>query len=93
MPPNADASILRRRIAENRVKAPADFLASPDLDGDAATRPALRSIKGLKGNEIAIDGVIYDIADFVHPGGEVVKFFGGNDVTLCAFYTKDDKDN
>merc|ERR1711906_81786 len=47
-----------------------------------ATGPVLRSLKGLKGTEIAIDGVVYDIADFDHPGGEVVKFFGGNDVTV-----------
>ena len=77
MPPNADTSILRNRLAA-KVNAPADT----DLADDAATQSALRSIKGLKGNEVAIDGVIYDIADFVHPGGEVVKFFGGNDVTV-----------
>lgn len=77
MPPNANTSILRNRV--NGVKPPTDFV---DDDADAATQSALRSLKGLKGNEIAIDGVIYDIEDFVHPGGEVVKFFGGNDVTV-----------
>jgi len=81
MPPNANANILRQRLAGQRVKAPADFL--DDLDADASTQPnSLRSIKRLKGHEIAIDGVIYDITNFVHPGGEVVKFFGGNDVTV-----------
>jgi len=79
MPPNADTSILRNRIATN-VKDPTAFLDGNDAD--AATQSSLRSIKGLKGTEIAIDGVIYDIADFVHPGGEVIKFFGGNDVTV-----------
>mmetsp|Transcript_27356 Transcript_27356/g.58761 ORF Transcript_27356/g.58761 Transcript_27356/m.58761 type:complete len:479 (-) Transcript_27356:89-1525(-) len=77
MPPNADTSILRNRIA-TKVNAPTDFVDSDD----ASTQPTLRSMKGLKGNEIAIDGIIYDISEFVHPGGEVVKFFGGNDVTV-----------
>lgn len=75
MPPNADTSILRNRI----TKVPGgDSL----VDGDAATQSSLRSLKGLKGNEVAIDGIIYDVDDFVHPGGNVVKFFGGNDVTV-----------
>lgn len=77
MPPNANTSILRNRIT--KVSAPTDFV---DDDADAATQSALRSLKGLKGNEIAIDGVIYDINNFVHPGGDVIKFFGGNDVTV-----------
>jgi acyl-lipid (7-3)-desaturase (Delta-4 desaturase) len=47
-----------------------------------ASKAEVSTSQSLKGNEIAIDGVIYDIADFVHPGGEVVKFFGGNDVTI-----------
>lgn len=75
MPPNADTSILRNRKA---TKIPAGEL----VDSDAATQNSLRSLKGLKGTEVAINGVIYDIADFVHPGGEVIKFFGGNDVTV-----------
>ena len=76
MPPNADTSILRNRIT-TKVNAP-----TSDLVNDDATQPNLRSLKGLKGNEVAIDGIIYDISDFVHPGGEVVEFFGGNDVTI-----------
>lgn len=36
----------------------------------------------LNGNEVAIDGLIYDISEFKHPGGDVVKMFGGNDVTI-----------
>eukprot|EP01083_Nonionella_stella_P110079 321870_1 len=78
MPPNADTSLLRNRIA-TKVNAPTDFI---DSNVDDATQSVLRSLKRLKGNEVAIDGVIYDITDFVHPGGEVVKFFGGNDVTV-----------
>lgn len=77
MPPNADTSLLRNRRA---AKVPAGDLTTNGAD--AATQSTLRSLKGLKGTEVAIDGVIYDIEDFVHPGGEVVKFFGGNDVTV-----------
>jgi len=36
----------------------------------------------LKGHEIAIEGSVFDISEFQHPGGEVVKFFGGNDVSV-----------
>jgi len=79
MPPNADPSQLRDRLV---AKVDGAGAAPSELVDDAATRPALRSIKGLKGTEVAIDGTIYDISDFVHPGGEVVKFFGGNDVTV-----------
>lgn len=51
---------------------------------DAATKPTdkVSTLKGLGGTEVVIDGVIYDIADFEHPGGESIKVFGGNDVTV-----------
>jgi fatty acid desaturase (delta-4 desaturase) len=75
MPPNADTSILRNRIATK-------INAGDPVNSDTATQSSLRSLKALKGTEVVIDGVIYDIADFVHPGGEVIKFFGGNDVTV-----------
>ena len=75
MPPNADTSILRNRIA-NKINA------GELVDSDTATQSSFRSLKALKGTEVAIDGDIYDIADFGHPGGEVIKFFGGNDVTV-----------
>ena len=51
---------------------------------DAATQATDRisTLKSLGGKEVAIDGVIYDIADFDHPGGETIYLFGGNDVTV-----------
>ena len=73
MPPNV-GSTLRNRIAE---KSTIEESSDP-----ATTKPALRSLKRLNGTEVAIEGVIYDIADFVHPGGDAIKFFGGNDVTV-----------
>lgn len=48
---------------------------------DAATQERISTIKGLGPTEVAIDGVIYDLKDFQHPGGESVMLFGGNDVT------------
>jgi hypothetical protein len=40
------------------------------------------NIDGLNGDEVAIDGLVYSLNDFVHPGGEQIKLFGGNDVTV-----------
>ena len=76
MPPNAN--VVRR---SSRVAAKAT-VSTQDLDSVDPALQSVRTLKSLKGTEIAIDGIIYDIADFVHPGGEVVKFFGGNDVTV-----------
>ena len=49
---------------------------------DEATQERISTVKGLKTTEVAIEGVIYDIADFDHPGGESIHIFGGNDVTV-----------
>jgi fatty acid desaturase (delta-4 desaturase) len=53
-------------------------------DNDPATKPTdkIATLKGLGGTEVAIDGVIYDIKDFEHPGGESIMLFGGEDVTV-----------
>lgn len=73
MPPNAHVGGIRNRgIVNNAVQDSVD----------PSTESTLRSLKGLKGSEIAIEGNIYDINDFVHPGGEIINFFGGNDVTV-----------
>lgn len=47
----------------------------------AATAETIET-RELKTTEISISGNIYDISDFVHPGGNVIQFFGGNDVTV-----------
>lgn len=49
---------------------------------DVATQNRLSTMKGLTPSEVAIDGVIYDLDGFDHPGGESVMIFGGNDVTV-----------
>jgi acyl-lipid (7-3)-desaturase (Delta-4 desaturase) len=40
------------------------------------------TLKALRANEVAIDGVIYDIHSFDHPGGDSINVFGANDVTV-----------
>jgi fatty acid desaturase (delta-4 desaturase) len=70
MPPDADQ--LRQRKAHQ---------LEDKLDA-AATQERICSLKSLSGNEICIEGVIYDISNFDHPGGETIKIFGGNDVTV-----------
>jgi fatty acid desaturase (delta-4 desaturase) len=57
--------------------------STTDGNNDAATMNSrLSTVKGLGPNEVAIDGVIYDISNFDHPGGESIRIFGGNDVTV-----------
>jgi len=67
-----DADKLRQRKAASAEKNA----------GDAATQDRIATVKGLKGNEVAIEGVIYDITSFDHPGGSSIGIFGGNDVTI-----------
>mmetsp|Transcript_21435 Transcript_21435/g.35487 ORF Transcript_21435/g.35487 Transcript_21435/m.35487 type:complete len:460 (-) Transcript_21435:107-1486(-) len=55
---------------------------SGKVDEDAATQERLSTMKGLAPHEVAIDGVIYDLTEFDHPGGESIGIFGGNDVTV-----------
>lgn len=40
------------------------------------------SLESLTGDEVAIDGIVYSLNDFDHPGGDQIKLFGGNDVTV-----------
>jgi fatty acid desaturase (delta-4 desaturase) len=49
---------------------------------DSETVERIVTLKGLRGNEVCIDGIIYDISSFDHPGGDSIKLFGGNDVTV-----------
>lgn len=48
---------------------------------DEATKARVATLQTLKSNEVAIDGIIYDIGSFDHPGGESIHVFGGNDAT------------
>jgi len=79
MAPNADQSRIRHRFNNG------DELF--DTNGDEALiqsdhSPSPIALKDLKGTEVAIDGVVYDMKGFKHPGGDSVLIFGGNDVTV-----------
>jgi len=77
MPPNADQSHLRQRFpAEKTFPINDDSL----IRSDDISR--VDSIHNLKDTEVAIDGVIYDLKGFNHPGGNSFLAFGGNDVTV-----------
>ena len=41
-----------------------------------------KDLSELRGNLIAIDGVVYNLDGFHHPGGDQIKLFSGNDVTI-----------
>jgi fatty acid desaturase (delta-4 desaturase) len=56
-------------------------LSEENDDDDLSTKERICTLKGLKGNEVVIDGVIYDIHSFDHPGGDSINVFGGNDAT------------
>lgn len=42
----------------------------------------VRSLDSMKSHEICIDGVVYSLLNFDHPGGDQIHLFGGNDVTI-----------
>ncbi len=80
MPPNADISRLRNRFGNDDIAN--DSNAANDANSnDAATIPTT-PLKSIKGTEVVIDGTIYDLTSFVHPGGDSILIFGGNDVTV-----------
>lgn len=72
MAPNAEPNQLRQRLVN---KEEADAL-------DAATTSTFTQLKDIKSTDVVIDGVIYDLKSFQHPGGESILLFGGNDVTV-----------
>jgi fatty acid desaturase (delta-4 desaturase) len=56
-----------------------------EADGLEPTQSDLavfQNVNDLSGNLIAIDGIVFTLDNFNHPGGEQIKIFGGNDVTV-----------
>lgn len=72
MAPNADQTRLRNRFAKDLAE---------ESSSDSATLP-VSTIKSLRPNEVCIEGNVYDLATFDHPGGNSIRIFGGNDVTV-----------
>ena len=61
----------------------------PNFQEGGAAAPSATSISGVKKdiktlaeNEIAIDGIVYTLDNFHHPGGDQILLFGGNDVSV-----------
>ena len=80
MPPDADT--LRQRtkapvVAKNGVVGDA-----PSSEQTNTSEERLCTLSSLKTHEVCIDGVIYDLEGFGHPGGDSILLFGGNDVTV-----------
>ncbi len=67
-----DADKLRQRV-------PVKSLGNDDEQSEEK----VTTIKSLQSNEVVIDGVIYDITSFQHPGGDSIHIFGGNDATVA----------
>ena len=62
-------------------------LATAQQDEDAiaemvATTNDYSYLDEVKQNQVLIDGGIFDLDSFDHPGGDSIKMFGGNDVTV-----------
>jgi len=70
MPPNADH--IRNRVPVIKL----------GVNSDDTSEIRLISKKDLADNEVAIEGVVYDINSFIHPGGNQFRVMAGNDVTV-----------
>jgi len=80
MAPNADQNRLRQRVNNN---SSSNVGTTMDTDTDTlATASTATQLKDIKSTEVVIDGTIYDLKSFRHPGGESILLFGGNDVTV-----------
>ena len=66
-----DADTLRQRKS-----------AAPSAAEQSTAPERICSLSHLKPDEVCIDGVIYDLNSFDHPGGVSIQIFGGNDVTV-----------
>lgn len=71
MPPDAEKVRQRKLIPE-----------ATNHSTHPVVQERICSVKDLKSNEVCIDGSIYDLTDFDHPGGDAIQVFGGNDVTV-----------
>jgi cytochrome b involved in lipid metabolism len=64
-------------------KKSVDVVAVDDLQpSHIATTTTTSKDYQLQGHEVCIDGVVYDLRGFDHPGGGTIGLFGGNDVSI-----------
>lgn len=47
-----------------------------------AVEARVEKVKDIEGDEVVIDGLIYSFEGFDHPGGEIYRMFGGEDVSV-----------
>jgi fatty acid desaturase (delta-4 desaturase) len=73
-----DADKLRQR---NNVSSSSKVVVEEQDTTNSEQEQVIKTLKSLKGNEVLIDGVVYDIHSFDHPGGDSINMFGGNDAT------------
>jgi len=73
-----DADKIRQR---KNYTVGADDVGADATNTQSATM-VVRTMDTLKPNEVCIEGVVYDLNGFDHPGGETIDIFGGNDVTV-----------
>jgi fatty acid desaturase (delta-4 desaturase) len=76
MAPDAD------KLRQRKPLTGSSIISTEEQQDNAATEERIGTLKGLKGGEVVIDGVIYDILSFHHPGGDAINIFGGNDATI-----------
>lgn len=70
MPPDISSELRQRKN-----------VADPALKSVASSDTTVQSLHSLASTHVAIDGVVYDLNSFTHPGGDTIFMFGGNDVT------------
>ena len=75
MAPDADKLRQRKNFSVDANEAVA-AVATQTTDQEV-----IRTMKTIGNNEVCIDGVVYDLTGFDHPGGRSIELFGGNDVT------------
>lgn len=85
MPPETEDCRRRRQDQEVFVA-----FASSSVDDSSLSDPSSTARNGakvcrlneLESTEVCIDGVIYSLVGFDHPGGDSIHIFGGNDVSV-----------
>lgn len=81
MAPNAEQTRLRNRLHTKDIHGNNVTESTSEEFSTSNTLP-VKSVKDLKSNECCIDGAIYDLYSFDHPGGNSIRIYGGNDLTV-----------